>query len=787
MTSPPRTLAILLLACALAGTASAAPTGSFEESASAASDEISSRISELSETLRSSLTPELRSALVERFAPGRPEPHVRGRSLAAENICIWEQGDEDYDFAYLCNLQPSVVNNFKPASIEGRTGLEILMPIVTCLDIKLEDECKMKPSCIWYPAGGRFAEATCDGDFGSILTTPTPANSCSEADKVDETMMTLFTRESVACQKFPTESECNNAKGLSCAWQVDGADGCSMNGISFVLDLIRNSAKDLHMVVALGRQADTCAAKTSSGDCAGVSGCSWNSGTSLCDVADATVKSIVGVETLAGVFSTWNTCQIKSQSQCDSDANCKWANGNCELTNAKAGAMLVDGMADGAFKTFISDGTYCTNSRASDGTASGSSLSACYSNGRTKEDGSTLGGQCWIYGDFYHMVAGKYECFYWPDDPWFTNILNAPYPGYDKRCPNVFEQVTVEQAKCQAVTTEAECGTGDYTYCKWEGSCDYNFDNIWKLVVGEEDGTSLISIIADCSSQTTEVTCGAFERDIDFFALKYPAEAKVKATLGFAGLDTMSAEMAAKIQASVAAAVGGDVKAEEIAIKGVQFPVESKIELSISKSDVDADLAAFETKFKTGLALDLGVLPSDIVIKYIKDAARRRRSLLSSHVEIDYEVDGAPDAVRAQAIAKEVASTGGLATLKSETGAEATVPAGTTPTYQLVVEVEPKTSDPDGTAARLDAATITVDGVTATHETNASSEKEKKDDTFPVLVIALICAGIVLLIAVLVCCVVLTKRRARFKVSADTATKPADTSKKPAGKDVEKA
>ena len=71
-------------------------------------------------------------------------------------------------------------------------------------------------------------------------------------------------------------------------------------------------------------------------------------------------------------------------------------------------------------------------------------------------------------------------------------------------------------------------------------------------------------------------------------------------------------------------AVGGDVQAEEIAIKGVQFPVESKIELSTSKSAVDADRAGFETKFKTGLALDLGVLPSDIVVKDIKEASRRR-------------------------------------------------------------------------------------------------------------------------------------------------------------------
>jgi len=392
-----------------------------------------------------------------------------------------------------------------------------------------------------------------------------------------------------------------------------------------------------------------------------------------------------------------------------------------------------------------------------------------------------------ISSDFFHLVAGKYECFYWPDDPWFDNILDAAYPGYDKRCPNVMEKASAESTKCQAATTEAECGTG--ALCKWQGTCDFDFDNgAWKVFLGIEDGSNLMSIMGKCELQkSSETDCAAYTEDIDFFALKYPTEAKVAATLGFRGLDTMSKEMAAKIQASVAAAVGGDVKAEEIAIKGVQFPVESKIELSTSKSAVDADRVGFETKFKTGLAKDLGVLPSDIVVKDIKDAARRRRSLLSSHVEIDYEVDGAPDAVRAQAIAKTVQSTGGLTTLKSSTDTDATVPADTTPTYQLVVEVEPKTSDPDGTAARLDAATITVDGVTATHETNASSEKEKKDDTFPVLVIALICAGIVLLIAVLVCCVVLTKRRARFKVSADTATKPADTSKKPAGKDVEKA
>ena len=788
MTSP-RALAsryaiLALLACVLA-VASAAP-GSAEERATALSDEVRAHTRRLSETLRRSITPELTSALGERISRGRPEPHVRGRSLAEIGICEWYQQDADYDYNFTCDLRPSVVNDFKPATIEGRTGFEVLKPVVTCLDITDEDECKMKPSCIWYPAGGRYAEDTCDGDFGSLLTAHVPANACAEEDKVSETIYSLFVREFSACRKFQSESTCNNARGLSCSW-VAADDACSLESGTFLLDLIRNTAKDLHMIVALGRQADTCAVKTTQSDCDAFTACSWTSATSLCDVAESTVKSIVGVETLAGVYSIWNTCQIKSQSQCNSDVNCKWSDGNCELTNAKAGEMLVDGMADGAFKTFISDGVYCTNSRETDGTVSSDSSTACYMNGRTKEDGSTLGGTCFINDDFYHLAAGKYECFYWPDDPWFDNILTAPYPGYDERCPNVFEQYMAENTACGEANSEAECGTGDYKDCKWEeGSCSFDADNIWKLIVGEEDGANLMSIAGDCSSQTTEAACGAVERDIDFFSLKYPTEATVNATLSFSGLDTMSAEMAAKVQAAVATAVGGDVTADQIAIKGVQFPVESKIELSISKSAVDADLAAFETKFKTGLAEDLGVLPSDIVIKYIQDASsRRRRSLLSSHVEVDYEVNGAPDAVRAQSIAKTVQSSGGLTALKSSTDTTATVPAGTTPTYALQVEVEPKTSDPHGVAARLDSATITVDGVTATHVTYASDDLEKKDDdTFmfglTALVFALLCAGVAIFVAILVCCVAMTKRRGSAKVSAAVSTMPA-------GKDVEKA
>merc|ERR1712216_850027 len=135
--------------------------------------------------------------------------------------------------------------------------------------------------------------------------------------------------------------------------------------------------------------------------------------------------------------------------------------------------------------------------------------------------------------------------------------------------------------------------------------------DIWKIILGDADGANLNSIIGDCGSQTNETACGAFESDIDFFSLRYPNETKVKATLSFSGLNTMNAETAARVQAAVATA-------------GVHFPVESKIELSISKSAVDADLSAFETKFKKGLAEDLGVLPSDIVIKFVQDASSRR-------------------------------------------------------------------------------------------------------------------------------------------------------------------
>ena len=158
-------------------------------------------------------------------------------------------------------------------------------------------------------------------------------------------------------------------------------------------------------------------------------------------------------------------------------------------------------------------------------------------------------------------------------------------------------------------------------------------------------------------------------------------------------------------------------------MKGVQFPVESKIELSTSKSVIDKDRAGFETKFKTGLAADLGVLPSDIVIKDIKESSRRRRGLLSSHVQVDFEVDGAPDAVRAKALASQVQSAGGLSSLKTNTGATPTIPAGTTPSYELRLDVEPVSSDPDGVAAKLNTATITMGGQTAKVETKAKVEK----------------------------------------------------------------
>ena len=124
--------------------------------------------------------------------------------------------------------------------------------------------------------------------------------------------------------------------------------------------------------------------------------------------------------------------------------------------------------------------------------------------------------------------------------------------------------------------------------------------------------------------------------------------------------------------------------------------------------------------------------------------------------------------------------------MKSSTDTTATVPAGTAPTYGLHVAVEPKTSDPRGVAARLDSATITVDGVTATHVTYASDDVEKKDDdTFmfglTTLVFALICAGVALLVAILVCCVaVKMRRRSSSKVSSAPVPMRA-------GKDVEKA
>lgn len=729
MTSP-RTLAsrsaiIALLACALS-VASAAP-GVVEPTTAGISsdvfDNIRSQSRRLSEIIRAGLpAPELRSAVGGRIARARPEPTIRGRSLAAKKICEWNPCGADEEDCKDCDLKASVVNDFKPETPEGRAGFDILKPVVTCMDITLEDECKMKPSCNWFTDED---PGYCDGDWNSILTAPVPASACTAAEKVDVTMNTIMTREVLACQKFQTESTCNAAKGLTCEWQDDGT--CSVGAMKFFMDLVTGSAKGLHTVVALGRQADACATKTTQSTCAAVTECAWNSVTSLCDVADATVKSIAGVETLSGVLSKWNTCQSKSQTDCTGD--CKWANGNCELTSKTVSETLVDGMSDGAFKTFIADGTYCTNSRASDGTTSDASLLSCWSNNKF-ENGTSLPGYCYVTDELKHVVAGKPECFYFPGMTWLAGIFTAPYPGYDKMCPNIMDRFIIKNTECQKASTKAECGTGNYKECKWgeytddEGDrCEFNGDYIWKLIVGDVDGDHLISIMSSCGTQSSEAACGGFEKDIDFFGLKYPEKSKVKTTLGFANIDSMDKSKAEELQKAVADAVGGDVKADEVVIKGVQFPVESKIELSTSKSDIDKDRAGFETKFKTGLAADLGVLPSDIVIKDIKESSRRRRGLLSSHVQVDFEVDGAPDAVRAKALASQVQSGGGLSNLKTDTGATPTIPAGTTPSYELRVEVEPMTSYPDGVATMLNTATITMDGQTAKVENEAKVEK----------------------------------------------------------------
>ena len=100
--------------------------------------------------------------------------------------------------------------------------------------------------------------------------------------------------------------------------------------------------------------------------------------------------------------------------------------------------------------------------------------------------------------------------------------------------------------------------------------------------------------------------------------------------------------------------------------------------------------------------------------------------------------------------------------------------------YDPEVSDDPNKPFPPGYNANLKPGTSVID----VPPQRGADGKEAEDDTFmfglTLLVFAAICAGIVLLIAVLVCCVVLTKRRARIKVSAEISTKPA-------GKDVENA
>ena len=79
--------------------------------------------------------------------------------------------------------------------------------------------------------------------------------------------------------------------------------------------------------------------------------------------------------------------------------------------------------------------------------------------------------------------------------------------------------------------------------------------------------------------------------------------------------------------------------------------------------------------------------------------------------------------MRVKALAGQVQSAGGLSNLKTNTGATATIPAGTTPSYELRVDVESVSSDPDAVATKLNTATITLGGQTAKVETTAKVEK----------------------------------------------------------------
>ena len=230
--------------------------------------------------------------------------------------------------------------------------------------------------------------------------------------------------------------------------------------------------------MALGRQADTCAAKTSSGDCAGVSGCSWNSGTSLCDVADATVKSIVGVETLAGVFSTWNTCQsIRDHSRsCTADSNCKWVSPQLRNYEQKSrrdvcrrhGRQYVQ---DVHLRWYLLHelpriGWYyicCKSCLLVVPSLRERTAQPC----RDIASRRTFSNTPWPVS---RSVSISHR-------PRLLTMLNEAYPGYDKRCPNVMEQFLAQSDKCEEATSkQAECGAGDYSNCKWSASATCEYD-----------------------------------------------------------------------------------------------------------------------------------------------------------------------------------------------------------------------------------------------------------------------------------------------------------------------
>eukprot|EP00740_Mantoniella_antarctica_P023073 CAMPEP_0198702730 /NCGR_PEP_ID=MMETSP1468-20131203/388931_1 /TAXON_ID=1461545 /ORGANISM="Mantoniella sp, Strain CCMP1436" /LENGTH=428 /DNA_ID=CAMNT_0044461309 /DNA_START=3325 /DNA_END=4611 /DNA_ORIENTATION=+ len=300
-----------------------------------------------------------------------------------------------------------------------------------------------------------------------------------------------------------------------------------------------------------------------------------------------------------------------------------------------------------------------------------------------------------------YFDKGFTACQYEPPTSDQLDIMAAPLPGTEPRCPTFNDKVGLSSVRCKSMksgspcTVEATNGECELIpnplgevgeVCRHTNSRSYTYS----MMAGVEDGQNMGSMEKACAQHEKKKTaCYAQTMDLDFFGKKNPTKKKVQTAMSFKGITLVSKT---KMTAAIASTLGGDVTSADIVFTKVHFPVKATLTLSTSMTEVDGDRSAFDAKFKKGAATDLKVRESDIDISAITEATRRRDLLdTTAGVNIAFTVSNAVDATVATAISSRLTAAPTLITIAAQTKANVTLKEA--PTYDLEVEMDVATAN----------------------------------------------------------------------------------------------